>query len=67
MFSITIKTYPTPESKCELVRLQKDANQIISELQRVSGLSKSHLVSEIIRQSAPYVEFELQEGSQSNV
>ena len=67
MFSICIKTYPAPESKCELVRLQKDANQIISELQRGSGLPKSFLVSEIIRQAAPYVEFELQKGGQDDV
>lgn len=63
MKPIIIKTYPAPESKCELVRLQKDANQIISELQRGSGLQKSYIVSEIIRQAAPYVEFELQGGS----
>lgn len=60
MESIIIKTYPAPESKCELVRLQKDANKIITELQRGSGLQKSYIVSEIIRQAAPYVEFELQ-------
>ena len=60
MESIIIKTYPAPESKSELVRLQKDANKIITELQRGSGLQKSYIVSEIIRQAAPYVEFKLQ-------
>mgnify|MGYP006910863923 CR=1 FL=1 len=60
MNPIIIKTYPVPESKCELVRLQKDANKIITELQRGSGLQKSFLVSEIIRQVAPYVEFQLE-------
>lgn len=60
MESIIIKTYPAPESKFELVRLQRDANQIVAELQRGSGLPKSYLVSEIIRQAAPYVEFELE-------
>lgn len=57
MKEITIKTYPT-ESRCELVRLQRGANDIIVRLQRESGLSKSHLVSEIIRQAAPFVQFE---------
>lgn len=66
MESIIIKTYPAPESKCELVRLQKDANKIITELQRGSGLQKSYIVSEIIRQAAPYVEFELQVNQDEN-
>lgn len=60
MESIIIKTYPAPESKCELVRLQKNANDIVTSLQRGSGLAKSYIVSEIIRQAAPYVEFKLQ-------
>ena len=60
MKPIIIKTYPTPESKCELVRLQKDANRIITELQRGSGLRKSYIVSEVIRQAAPFVEFHLE-------
>lgn len=66
MESIIIKTYPAPESKSELVRLQKDANKIITELQRGSGLQKSYIVSEIIRQAAPYVEFELQVNQDEN-
>lgn len=66
MDSIIIKTYPTPESKCNLVKLQRDANEIIASMQRESGLSKSYIVSEIIRQAAPYVEFQLQEV-QTNV
>ena len=60
MDSIIIKTYPAPESKCELVRLQRDANEIVASLQRCSGLSKSYIVSEIIRQASPYIEFQLQ-------
>lgn len=66
MDSIIIKTYPTPESKCNLVKLQRDANDIIASMQRESGLSKSYIVSEIIRQAAPFVEFQLQEV-QTNV
>lgn len=66
MDSIIIKTYPTPESKCNLVKLQRNANEIIASMQRESGLSKSYIVSEIIRQAAPYVEFQLQEV-QTNV
>lgn len=66
MDSIIIKTYPTPESKCNLVKLQRDANNIVISLQRGSGLTKSYIVSEIIRQAAPYVEFQLQEV-QTNV
>ena len=61
MKPIIIKTYPAPESKCELVRLQKDANDVVASLQRCSGLTKAYIVSEIIRQAAPYVEFKLQE------
>ena len=61
MKPIIIKTYPVPESKCELVRLQKDANRIVTQLQRERNLRKSYIVSEIIRQAAPYVEFQLQE------
>ena len=61
MKPIIIKTYPALESKCELVRLQRDANEIVASLQRGSGLPKSYIVSELIRQSAPYVEFQLQE------
>lgn len=60
MDSIIIKTYPTPESKCNLVKLQRDANEIIASMQRESGLSKSYIVSEIIRQAAPFVEFHLE-------
>ena len=66
MDSIIIKTYPTPESKCNLVKLQRDANEIIASMQRESGLSQSYIVSEIIRQAAPFVEFQLQEV-QTNV
>lgn len=66
MDSIIIKTYPTPESKCNLVKLQRDANNIVISLQRGSGLTKSYIVSGIIRQAAPYVEFQLQEV-QTNV
>ena len=58
--SIIIKTYPAPESKCNLVKLQRDANDIIASMQRESGLAKSYIVSEIIRQAAPYVEFHLE-------
>ena len=57
MKPIIIKTYPVEESKCELVRLQKDANRIVTQLQRERNLRKSYIVSEIIRQAAPYVEF----------
>lgn len=60
MDKIVIRTYPATESRCELVRLQRDANEIVNGLQRGSGLPKSYLVSEIIRQAAPYVEFQLQ-------
>ena len=61
MKPIIIKTYPVTESKCELVRLQKDANRIITQLQRERNLRKSYIVSEIIRQAAPYVEFPTEE------
>lgn len=60
MKPIIIKTYPAPESKCNLVKLQWDANDIIASMQRESGLSKSYIVSEIIRQAAPFVEFHLE-------
>lgn len=60
MKPIIIKTYPVEESKCELVRLQKDANRIVTQLQRERNLRKSYIVSEIIRQAAPFVEFHLE-------
>lgn len=60
MKPIIIKTYPVEESKCELVRLQKDANRIVTQLQREWNLRKSYIVSEIIRQAAPFVEFHLE-------
>ena len=56
MKSIIIKSYPAPKCKAEVVRLQKDAQKKIHELQRESGLSASFIVSEIIRKAAPYVE-----------
>lgn len=60
MESIIIKTYPAPESKCNLVKLQQDANDIVTSMQRESGLAKSYIVSEIIRQASPFVEFHLE-------
>ena len=57
MKHIIIKTYKVPESKSKLVKLQRDANDIITAIQREQGLSKAYIVSEIIRQAAPYVEF----------
>ena len=57
MKPIIIKTYKVPESKSKLVKLQRDANDIITAIQREQGLSKAYIVSEIIRQAAPHVEF----------
>lgn len=58
MDSIVIKTYPVKEVKSEIVRLRPDAQRIVQQMQRESGLSASHLVSEIIKQASPYVLFE---------
>ena len=58
MDSIVIKTYPVKEVKSEIVRLRPDAQRIVQQMQRESGLSASHLVSEIIKQASPYVVFE---------
>ena len=58
MESIVIKAYPVKEVKSEIVRLRPDAQRIVQQMQRESGLSASHLVSEIIKQASPYVLFE---------
>lgn len=61
MKPIIIKTYPVKESKSKLVKLRPDANAIVLRMQRESGLSKTHIVCEIIKQAYQYVQFQEEE------
>lgn len=57
MNPIVIKTHHVKECKSSLVRLQADAERIVQCYQRESGLSRSYIVSEILRQTEGVVEF----------
>lgn len=59
MKPITLTVYRREEPKEDLfgrVRIDPRAEMIVRELQRESGLSLKHIVSEIIVQAAEYVE-----------
>ena len=57
MERIKIATHKIPENKNEAVRLKKDAQIVLRQLQRESGLSASKIASEIILKAADYVDF----------
>ena len=57
MERIKIATHKISENKNEAVRLKKEAQIVLRQLQRESGLSASKIASEIILKAADYVDF----------
>ena len=57
MARIVISKYAASETKNEVVRLDKEARQVIARLQRESGLRAAFIVSEIIKKVEDDVEF----------
>lgn len=58
MKKIIIPYHKASESLCGHVRLAPDAERVVRELCRESGLSARHIASQIIIQGAEFVVFE---------
>ena len=57
MNEIIIRRPPVKRRRNDIVRLQPDASDIILDFEEKEKLPASYLVSEIIRQAAPYIKF----------
>ena len=59
---IVLNVYRPDRGMCGVVRLDEEANRLVKQLQRETGLSAKYIVSQIIIQGYDLVEVKRSEG-----